>query len=132
MRKIFLTALFLIIPTISYSQVVVNPTKAIFTASVDHNTTENGVDIITSYELRIYTLSGTIPLKTMNLNKPNPDFNNVIEVNISSTVVTLPVGDYVARVAAKGPGGENNSEISNTFQVAVRPPTAPTKVQIIK
>lgn len=131
-RALFLLILLLMIPTSAYAQVVINPTKAIFVASADHNVVENEVPVVTNYELRIYVAGGTVPLRTLNLNKPTPDTNNEITVTISTLVASLPVGDYFGKVAAKGPGGEAVSEPSNPFTVAVRPPTAPTTLRFTK
>lgn len=131
MKKLALLV-FLLIPTIAESQTVINPTRAQFNPSADHNTVENGVTIVTGYELQIFPASGTTPIRTVNLDKPVPDAGNVIVIDIQQLVVSLPVGTYTAKVLAKGPGGETASESSNSFQVAVRPPTAPTNLVITK
>lgn len=132
MKKLLLIAILVLFPAIASAQVVVNPTKAQFTASVDHNVVENGVALVTSYELRIFQPDGNTFVRALNLNKPTPDATNTIIVTISTVTTSLPIGDYVARVAARGPGGETVSELSNPFSVTARPPAAPTKVLITK
>lgn len=132
MKRLPAVAIFLLISTSAYAQLVVNPTKAIFVASSDHNAVENEVPLVTNYELRIFVTGGTTPIRTLNLSKPAPDANNEITVSITSFVASLPVGDYFGKVAAMGPGGEAVSEASNPFTVAVRPPTAPTTLRFTK
>lgn len=131
-KYLFALAVVLLVPAFAYGQPVINPTRAQFTASVDHNAVENEVAVVSNYELRIFPLNGTTPIRTLNLNKPTPDATNTIVVTITSTVSTLPVGDYIARVATRGPGGEAVSDLSNPFTVAVRPPTAATNLVITK
>jgi hypothetical protein len=135
MKRILLTVLFLtisLIPSIVEGQVVINPTKAQFVASVDHNVIENTVPIVTSYELRIFLPNGTNPMKTFGLSKPTPDANNIIVVTITEVLATLPIGEYTAKVATIGPGGEAISLASNPFQVTVRAPVAATGLIITK
>lgn len=132
MRKLVVALVLLLVPTTVFAQVVVNPTKAQFTASVDHNVTENETALVTNYELRIFQADGNTFVRALNLNKPTPDAANTIIVTITTVTTSLPLGDYVARVAVRGPGGETVSELSNPFQVSARPPIAPTKLLITK
>jgi hypothetical protein len=132
MKKILLAITFLLIPASVLAQPVINPTTAAFTASVDHNVVENGVSLVSNYELRIFTTGGTVPVRVQNLNKPTPDATNTITASITSVVTALPLGEYYATVAAKGPGGESVSAPSNPFSVAARVPAAPTNLRITK
>jgi hypothetical protein len=132
MKRVFFVLFLLLVPSTVFAQLVINPTKAQFTPSADHNTVENGVALVSNYELRIFQSGSTVVFKTVNLDKPAPDATNTITVSITSTIASLPLGDYFATVAAKGPGGEAVSDPSNPFQVAARPPTAPTNLRITK
>lgn len=112
---------------------VVNPTIAEFTASVDHNTTDvTGIPFLTNYELRIFLADGDTFVKPVNLNKPIPDANKVIRLEIKDTILALPSGSYTTRVASIGPGGSNVSEKSNIFYVDKGLPLSPSSVVIIK
>lgn len=131
-RLLFATLMLAALPMVANAQVVINPTTATFTASPDHNITENAVPLVTNYELRIFQTNGTTPVRVVNLNKPTPDTSNVITVSVISTVLALPVGEYFGQVAAKGPGGEGVSTNSNPFQVQARAPGAPTNLIFTK
>jgi hypothetical protein len=131
--KKFVFVLFLLFPVAAEAQtLVINPTRAEFNASVDHNATENETALVTNYELRVFAAGGTVPVRVLNLAKPTPDANNLITADIVTLVRSLPVGDYFATVAAKGPGGESISSPSNPFQVTVRAPVAPTNLRVTK
>ncbi len=133
LRKLFAVLVFVGLASNAAAQVlVINPTKAEFNASADHNLTENEIALVSSYELRVFVTCATVPLRVLNLAKPTPDANNLIIVDIVSLVRSLPVGDYFATVAVKGPGGESISTPSNPFQVTVRAPVAPTNLRVTK
>lgn len=132
MRKFFLVALLLLVPVAASAQVT-NPSTVQFTASPDQNTIENSVNILTSYEVRLYTPTGTIPVKIADIGKPTPDASNVITwASLNTLYNTVAAGNYVVRVAAKGPGGSNETPSSDPFTVAVRAPAASTNKPIIK
>jgi hypothetical protein len=115
------------------STTVINPTMVEFTPSVDHNTSDvTGQPFLTRYELRIFLADGDTFVQPVNLNKPQPDANNLVRLNITDTILALPSGDYSSRVAAIGPGGENVSELSNGFVVDKGLPLSPTSLTIIK
>jgi hypothetical protein len=99
-------------------QPVVDPRIAEFNPSPDHSAVEDGVPIVSRYELEITVAGSTTPLiRVLQLGKPNPDTDGVIRVNIE-TLLTPPlqVGvTYEGRVAAVGPGGRGLSAPSNTF-----------------
>lgn len=114
-------------------QPVINPRFVEFTPSVDHNSTNvEGIPFLTNYELRIFLADGDTFVMPVNLNKPTPNASNVISVNITDIILSLPSGDYTSRVAAKGPGGENISETSNGFAVDKGVPMSPSVLTIIK
>ncbi len=82
------------------------PSGVAFTPSVDHAS-------VTRYELRIYA-SGANPLAataiaTSDLGKPTPDATGDITVDRAAFFSNLPVGNFVAAVAAIGAGGESVS-----------------------
>lgn len=133
MKRLVISGLFLLLPiAVSAQTPVINPNFAQFTASVDHNTVENTVPLVTSYELRIFQSGGTTPVKLIDLGKPTPDGTNTIVATITTSMKELPPGDYFGRVAAKGPGGENVSASSNPFQIQVRAPAAPINLLFIR
>lgn len=132
MKRLLAAVLFLLIPSTLYAQVVINPTRAEFVASADHNVVEHEQPLVTSYELRIYQVNGTTPIRIDNLGKPAPDAANKIVVPITTIIAQLAIGDYFGRVAAKGPGGETVSEVSNPFTVTIRAPSAPTSLIFTK
>jgi hypothetical protein len=95
-----------------------NPTQAQFIASPDHNATNgDGTAVVDSYRLDFYLAGASSPFQTVSIGKPTPDGTNIITVNLDSTLVGWPVAgtNYVADVAAVGPGGATASPMSNTF-----------------
>lgn len=114
----------------SEAQTVLNPAKAVFTASADHNVTVGGVALVEKYELRHYAGTATTPTRVDNLGKPTPDGTNTITV----TFAPLPFSattQYTAKVFAIGPTGEGGSAPSNPFYV-VGSPAAPASVAVTK
>jgi hypothetical protein len=126
-RRLFCTVCAVwMFPLAALAQSTVNPTKAQFTASSDHNTTaSNGTPIVQSYQLEIYLVGATQPVQTYSLGKPTPDSTNTITVDLTALLVGWPVPgtNYVADVAASGPGGSNRSALSNTFSFSPPTPT---------
>ncbi len=113
-----------LLPAAAFAQATIDPTKAQFTASSDHNATgSNGQPILQSYQLEFYLVGATQPFQTYSLGKPNPDSTNTITIDLTPLLVGWPVPgtNYVATVSAAGPGGSNRSALSNTF--AFSPPT---------
>src|SRR5437867_5384582 len=99
------------------AQAAVNPTTAQFTASSDHNATSNGTPLVQSYQLEFFIVGASAPFQTNTLGKPTPDSGGTITVDLTSMLVGWPVPgtNYVADVAAVGPGGTARSALSNTF-----------------
>lgn len=123
--KTCFVALFLLIAATVSAQTTVNPTKATFTASADHNTVTSGVVILTSYQLDVMrdTATGALAF-SYGMGKPTPATGNVITVTIPA-FLTMGNGTYVAKVTAIGPGGTGISAPSNPF-VKTGGPAAPT------
>src|SRR5690242_19224685 len=72
---------------------VTNPRLAEFTPSVDHS------NLVTRYDLLVYTAGQVNPVITRDLSKPDP-VNNLISLPLGSLLSGLSPGEYVARVAA--------------------------------
>ncbi|MDR7420010.1 MAG: hypothetical protein QN178_13990 [Armatimonadota bacterium] len=110
----------------------VNPGTVVFIASPDHLRTitvaGQTVVVLTRYELRIYLDGATAPMTTVDLGKPAPDARNEI-VARPQELLGLPLGGYIARVAAIGPAGESLSEPSNPF-ARMGPPAPATNVRV--
>lgn len=108
--------LFLLAPSIAQAQTVVNPTKAIFTPSIDHNTTVPGVGpLVTNYQLDVMIGNSTGALAfSFNLLKPAP-VGGTITVLIPGFATMMSNTSMVATVATVGPGGTTKSAVSNPF-----------------
>lgn len=102
---------------------------------------ENGALMVDRYELRIFlpgvTGTGRASAVTYSdLGKPayaeltpaDPNLGRIV-VNRESVFVALPIGGYVARIAAINTAGEGVSDLSNPFG-AIRPPTAPVSMVV--
>jgi hypothetical protein len=81
-----------------------------FRASPGHAT-------VTNYTANVRAYGSSTIVATHNLFKPTPDEDNIIYVNIASTLNALPAGNYDVRVQATGPGGTDESTDSNFFTV---------------
>lgn len=119
MKRLALTLLFLTLATSSYAQYN-NQTGVAFKPSDDHNTTitigGTPTPVVTSYDLRIYSVGQTETFIRYNLGKPAPNLpNGDIQVLNPSFFTPLGTGDWIARVAAIGPVGEGLSEPSLPF-----------------
>jgi len=124
-KAIILVAVYLA-PVPSEAQLVTDPTKAEFNASPDHDATASGTPLVSSYQLELYPVGDSEPLLTLDLGKPDVDPDGVIRVNLVTLLVPLLSGtNYVARVAAVGPGGITRSALSNPFTWSVPPPWSP-------
>jgi len=110
MKRLCLVLACLALASWASAQTVTNPTKAEFTASVDHAS-------ITLYEIAWFngaTQVGT----TIDIGKPVPDANQVCLVTINTQ--PLAFAEYTAKVRAKVAGTpviySEWSDASNTFQ----------------
>ena len=130
-------ALFALIALLSSSTYVFAQNyRAVFTASTNHSTVENGVQVVSDYVLLIYAPSASTP-QTLSLGKPTPDASNTISVDVNSTLSQLPASTscntsspsattcYTVRVRANGPGGSSDSSLSLPFTLVPRAPAAP-------
>ena len=95
----------------------VDPRVAEFDPSPHHSALDNGVPIVTGYQLEIYLVGGTVPVRVLALGKPSPDPDGVIRVTFDVLIdPPLSAGvTYEARAVAAGPGGVGRSTPSNTF-----------------
>ncbi len=112
-------------PKFSFAQLN-NQTGVAFTPSLDHNAVVpiNGVPtpVLTSYELRIYSVGQTETFIRTNLGKPSPNLpNGDIQISNPSFFTPLGSGEWFARVAALGPAGEGVSDPSANFSRLAAP-----------
>jgi len=115
------------------AQPALNPTRAEFSPSADHNNVFNGTPVVSGYTLDLFLQGASAPFQSIPLGKPAPDPDGTIRVDLTSQFVGWPVPGtvYVADVAAVGPGGTAASALSNTFAFGTActfsvSPTAPT------
>lgn len=105
-------------PQPAFAQATVNPTKAVFDQSADHNATNSdGTPVVQSYQLGFYLVGASAPFQTNSLGKPTPDSAGTITVDLTSMLVGWPVPgtNYFAEVKAIGAGGTSAGAQSNTF-----------------
>lgn len=107
---------------------VVNPSAVEFEASADHNATVLGQAAVTRYELRIYAIGEAMPVSTFDLGKPAPVGTRITVTN-TAFFTPLAIGEYTARVAAIGPGGEGLSDATVPFG-RLPAPAQPTAVTL--
>ena len=86
--------------------------RAVFVASSNHNTA------VTRYVLEIFTSGANpntaTPVATRDLGKP-PVVSGECDVDVASTINSLPPGQYIATVTAVGSGGSARSAPSAAF-----------------
>ena len=85
--------------------------NAVFGASADHATN------VTSYRIDVFA-SGADPssapaLLTSSLGKPTPNASNIINVDETGVLSTLPPGSYISTITAIGPGGQSRSAVAS-------------------
>ena len=105
-------------PSNAAAQPEVNPTRALFNASADHNATGGGgTPVVQSYEIGLFIVGASQPFQTVSIGKPTPDGTGTISVDMTAAFLGWPIvgTNYVADVAAGGPGGVSHSALSNTF-----------------
>jgi hypothetical protein len=95
-----------------------------FTPSPDHDTIAHGQPVVERYELSIAPQAGG-QATTLNLSKPRPTAQGVIEFDVNATVLALPPGTYIGRVNAIGSGGTTASAASAPFVLTIPAPGAP-------
>ena len=69
----------------------VNPARATFNASADHNVTNSGTPVVQSYEIGLYILGAAQPFQRVSVGKPNPDATGVITVDMAAAFLGWPV-----------------------------------------
>jgi hypothetical protein len=116
------------------AQAVVDPTTVEFNPSADHDALNDGVPIVSSYELGFYQVGATEPFQVMSLGKSDPDPDGKIRVVFTGLMGTVPTPgiNYEARVSAVGPGGVGTSDTSNAFSFSEPPPCVYTVVPLIQ
>jgi len=100
---------------------VLNPTTVEFDPSTDHSAVGgDGQPLVQRYELRMYLVGETSAQVTTDLGKPSPEGDGKIRVNFAALTAPWPPpdGTYEARVAAVGPNGAGQSDVSNQFSFA--------------
>ena len=108
-------------------QTVVSRPNIIDFTSADHNATDAGAPVVTSYEVTLFLVGSSTPAKAaVDIGKPASATTAVSYTNFSSVWAGLPAGQYNAKVTVKGPGGTATSPLSATpFSVDPRPGAAP-------
>lgn len=96
-------------------------------SSVDHNATDAGTAVITSYDVTLFAVGSSTPAKpAVNIGKPALAGGVVSYTSFSTVWSGLPAGQYNATVTAKGPGGAATGPLSATpFSVDPRAGAAP-------
>jgi hypothetical protein len=97
--------------------------RAEFDASADHNAQEHGAQVVSKYEVLVYSVKdpNTI-ISTIDIGKPTPVNDDRIVFNVDVQMKLIPAGDYLARVRAVGPGGVAVSTASDPFPLQPRAP----------
>lgn len=116
--SMLLLATLLAIPFAASAQTITDPTSVQFTPSADQDAVDsNGSPVLTGYALDLYVAGAETPFDSVDLGKPSPGANGLIQVPFVSLLSSLPDGGttYEARVRAVGPGGSTASDPSNTF-----------------
>lgn len=95
--------------------------------SPDHNATDAGSAVITSYSVTLFPVGSTTQAKPpVNIGKPASTTTLVSYGSFANVWSGLPAGQYNATVTATGPGGSATSPLSTTpFSVTVRAASAP-------
>lgn len=110
-------AVSILIPLGATAQPVVDPTTAEFDPSADHTATNNGIAVVSRYDLEFYFQGAAQPFQTLSVGKPAPQQDGKIRVNLASVFGALPAPGvvYESVIAAVGPGGAARSARSNAF-----------------
>lgn len=127
MLKVVLTLVCLVYATAVEAQVVVTPTSTLtFPANPAHATVVAGLDVVTSYQVKILPQgSTTVVFGPRDASKPMPNASNMISVPIGWTAAQLSAlasGAYVAVITVVGPGGTTDSGPSVPFAHLISPP----------
>lgn len=125
MRRLWLIILAFIFfaPMSVEAQTVINPRTVEFDVSPDHDRLILSMPIVTGYRIDFYLIGATAPVQAGDLGKPTPDAAGHVVIT-RPELFALPIGGYVARVVAVGPGGEGASVPSDPFG-EIGPPGVP-------
>ena len=107
----------------------VNPHLVSFLPSPDHDAIgDDGQPLVSQYNLAFYPVGGSQPLVVVNLGKPTPDADGSITVDFSTLLTSAPApGQQLeARVGAVGPGGTDESDVSNAVSFDCTATVTPT------
>lgn len=113
MKRLLFVLLVLLAAAPAFAQVTLNPTKAEFIASADHDAMFGGTALVTRYELRHYVVGTTTPVAVFDLGKPTPNGDNLIVATFPPLAPSAVV--YFARVVVIGPEGSAESNDSNQY-----------------
>jgi len=111
----------LLVPAWAGAQTVTNARIVEFVPSPDHSERlSDGRAVVQRYVMEVYQAGASQPFHTVDMGKPSPQSDGKIRFDFSATVAAWPApgGEYQARVAAVGPGGEGVSDPSNRFTVS--------------
>jgi hypothetical protein len=100
------------------AQVLSDPRIAEFDPSPDHwAVVDGGQPAVLRYELDLYVVGASAPFGTLDMGKPAPQGDGKIRYDFAAQIaaLSLPGGNYEARVSAVGPQGEALSAPSNPF-----------------
>ena len=103
---------------VAQTAAVIDPRIVEFDPSPDHSATgSDGNPVVTRYDLELYVVDGTTPVRVVALGKPAPQTDGKIRVDFTTLLTPWPAPGtvYEARVAAIGPAGVGRSTESNTF-----------------
>ena len=111
----------LLLPAWAGAQTVTSARIVEFNPSPDHaEMLDDGRPVVQRYVLEVYQAGASQPFHTVDMGKPSPQGDGRIHYDFSGALSAWPApgGEYEARVAAVGPGGEGVSDPSNRFTVS--------------
>ncbi len=100
---------------VSAQTFVVNPNTIEWASSADHNLVVGGTAVVTRYELLFFLPGAPAPFTRTDLGKPTPNGTGTIALTRADVFLPLPVGEFTAKLATIGPGGETLSVTSDSF-----------------
>lgn len=114
-----------------------NPSLFAFQPSADDAVVENGQPVVTKYTVDLTSVTTGAVVKTIDLGHPATVVNDAvhgpeINVDVTATRITLPIGNYTASAYAEGPGGRSLPAVSSPFSVVVRAGAAPSNLRVIR
>ncbi|MGE5358039.1 MAG: hypothetical protein ACM3NQ_03415 [Bacteroidales bacterium] len=120
LRTLTFSCAFLMPVCLASAQAIVsNPTVVAFVPSDDHDKIdENGVPVVSGYEMEFFVTGDPRPVLSLVLGKPRPALDGVISLDFGRLLRWAPLPGWVleARVVAVGPEGRGASDVSNPFR----------------